>query len=294
MPSSGILLVDKPRQMTSHDLVNICRRVFHTKKVGHTGTLDPDATGVMIICVGQATRLNEYLTTDDKHYRATLRFGQETDTQDITGDVTVQCPLPVIGEAEFCDLLQKYIGKQMQTPPVYSAIKKDGKPLYQYAREGLEVPEIPAREIEIYDLNCVSYLQQEAVVDVYCSKGTYIRTLCQDIARASGSCGCMSALVRTAVGKVSLKQCVSVETLKKSTDPYALLLPMHEVLDFPLFKVENETQRQDLMNGKRIQLPQGAMLENTDEWVQAIFDNALLAVGSVEKNCFVPKKVFHG
>ena len=127
MPNSGVLLIDKPTEMTSHDLVNIARKVFQTKKIGHNGTLDPDATGVMVLCVGQATRLNEYLTADDKRYRATLRFGTETDTQDSSGNVVATCALPTQDEAGFRDVLTRFVGKQEQTPPLYSAIKKDGK-----------------------------------------------------------------------------------------------------------------------------------------------------------------------
>lgn len=204
MPNSGVLLIDKPTEMTSHDLVNIARKVFQTKKIGHNGTLDPDATGVMVLCVGQATRLNEYFTADDKRYRATLRFGTETDTQDSSGNVVATCALPTMDEAGFRDVLTRFVGKQEQTPPLYSAIKKDGKPLYRYAREGVAVDDIPKREIEIYALECLSYNNEEAVIDVHCSKGTYIRTLCQDIARACGSCGCMSALRRTAAGAFTL------------------------------------------------------------------------------------------
>ena len=158
MPNSGVLLIDKPTEMTSHDLVNIARKVFQTKKIGHNGTLDPDATGVMVLCVGQATRLNEYLTADDKRYRATLRFGTETDTQDSSGNVVATCALPTQDEAGFRDVLTRFVGKQEQTPPLYSAIKKDGKPLYRYAREGVAVDDIQARDRDLRP--GVPFLQQ--------------------------------------------------------------------------------------------------------------------------------------
>ncbi len=293
MSNSGILLVDKPSGMTSHDLVSCARKIFHTKKIGHNGTLDPDATGVMVLCVGQATRLNEYLTADDKFYRATLRFGQETDTQDISGHVTASCAFPSLDEAGFCEVLTQFLGSQKQTPPVYSAIKKDGKPLYQYAREGVEIPDIPQREIEIFSLTCVSYTPEEAVFDVHCSKGTYIRTLCQDIARACGSCGCMAALRRTAAGTFDLSQCVTLEDLQAAEEPYALLVPMANVLDMPRIVVESEAARADLMNGKRIPLPVLPEISDVQTRVQAIYDGSLLAVGVLEDDMFVPKKVFH-
>ena len=266
MPNSGVLLIDKPTEMTSHDLVNIARKVFQTKKIGHNGTLDPDATGVMVLCVGQATRLNEYLTADDKRYRATLRFGTETDTQDSSGNVVATCALPTLDEAGFRDVLTRFVGKQEQTPPLYSAIKKDGKPLYRYAREGLAVDDIPKREIEIYALECLSYNNEEAVIDVHCSKGTYIRTLCQDIARACGSCGCMSALRRTAAGAFTLDACLSIEALRASADPYALLLPMSEALTLPQLAITSAAQRDDLMNGRRVRVAPDASCNAAEGW----------------------------
>ena len=285
MPNSGVLLIDKPTEMTSHDLVNIARKVFQTKKIGHNGTLDPDATGVMVLCVGQATRLNEYLTADDKRYRATLRFG---------GNVVATCALPTMDEAGFRDVLTRFVGKQEQTPPLYSAIKKDGKPLYRYAREGLAVDDIPKREIEIYALECLSYNDEEAVIDVHCSKGTYIRTLCQDIARACGSCGCMSALRRTAAGAFTLDACLSVEALRESADPYALLLPMSEALTLPQLAITSAAQRDDLMNGRRVRVAPDASCNAAEGWVQAVQDGELLAIGHIEAGAFIPKKVFHG
>ena len=292
MPNSGILLVDKPSNMTSHDLVNIARKVFQTKKVGHNGTLDPDATGVMVLCIGQATRLNEYLVTDEKRYRATLSFGEETDTQDHAGDVIKTCPLPKIDSAAFEKILSTFLGKQQQTPPLYSAIKKNGKPLYQYAREGLEVPEIPSREIEIFDIQCVSFSPEKAMIDVHCGKGTYIRTLCQDIARACGSCGHMFSLQRTAVGPYTLAQCHSVEELKTAEDPYRSLLPMSAALSFPCIEINDATLRSDLMNGKRIPMD-GVYDTLHSTHLQAICQGRLLAIGHCENGQFVPKKVFH-
>lgn len=296
MPNSGILLIDKPTDMTSHDLVNIARKIFKTKKIGHNGTLDPDATGVMVLCIGQATRLNEYLSADNKRYRATLIFGNETDTQDISGKVTATCSLPELTEVEFCDILSGFIGVQEQTPPLYSAIKKNGKPLYQYAREGDVIPDIPKRTIEVYSIRCISFDNSKAVIDIHCSKGTYIRTLCQDIARACGSCGCMSELRRTAAGEFSLEQCIEIETLRQSQDPYTLLMPMSTALSFPKIYIETDALRTDLMNGKRLNLSQCHVdtLDVKGEWFQAVYQDDLLSIGKIEDGCFVPKKVFCG
>lgn len=294
MPNSGILLVDKPTDMTSHDLVNIARKVFHTKKVGHNGTLDPDATGLMVLCINQATRLNEYLVADEKYYRATICFGQETDTQDISGQVTKECDQPTINQAAFEEVLTRFVGPQEQTPPMYSAIKKDGKPLYQYAREGIDIGEIPKRAIEVYSIECLSYSAEEAVIDVHCSKGTYIRTLCQDIARAIGSCGCMSALRRTQVGEFTLDHCHTVEELKTMETPYDLLLPMSEAVPFPKSVIDTDEVLKDLMNGKKIPFNgKEHIAPEEGQFCQAIYRDDMVAIGRYEKKMFVPKKVFH-
>lgn len=294
MPNSGILLVDKPTDMTSHDLVNIARKVFHTKKVGHNGTLDPDATGVMVLCINQATRLNEYLVADDKFYRATIKFGQETNTQDISGEVTKECALPLADIDGFKDILKTFVGEQEQTPPMYSAIKKDGKPLYKYAREGIDIGELPKRHIEVFSINCVSYTSEEAVIDVHCSKGTYIRTLCQDIARALGSCGCMSALRRTKAGAFGIENCHSVEALRNAESPYDLLMPMVQAVPFPKYVISSEHIFKDLMNGKKIPFD-GDDIDALEDgnFCQAVYQDELVAIGRYENNMFVPKKVFH-
>ena len=294
MPNSGILLVDKPTDMTSHDLVNIVRKVFHTKKVGHNGTLDPDATGVMVLCINQATRLNEYLVADEKFYRATIKFGQETDTQDISGEVTKKCEKPAVDIDGFKAVLASFIGVQDQTPPMYSAIKKDGKPLYKYAREGIDIGEIPKRQIEVLSIDCVSYTCDEAVIDVHCSKGTYIRTLCQDIARALGSCGCMAALRRMRVGAFEITSCHSVEAIKAAEFPYDLLLPMSQVVPFPKTVLSTELILKDLMTGKKIPFEGIALSEPKEgQLCQAIYQDELIAIGCYEDKMFVPKKVFH-
>lgn len=294
MPNSGILLVDKPTDMTSHDLVNIARKVFHTKKVGHNGTLDPDATGVMVLCINQATRLNEYLVADDKFYRATIRFGQETNTQDISGEVTRECEKPLADIDGFKEVLKSFIGVQEQTPPMYSAIKKDGKPLYKYAREGIDIGEIPKRQIEIFSIECIAYSCDEAIIDVHCSKGTYIRTLCQDVARALESCGCMAALRRTKAGAFDIAQCHSVEELKAADFPYELLVPMVQAVPFQKSVISTEAVFKDLMNGKKIPFNgECDAIPEEGQVCQAVYQNELVAIGRYENKMFVPKKVFH-
>ncbi|MDO4281721.1 MAG: tRNA pseudouridine(55) synthase TruB [Peptococcaceae bacterium] len=290
MPNSGILLVDKPMDMTSHDLVNIARKVFHTKKIGHTGTLDPDATGVMVLCINQATRLNEYLTADDKRYQVTIKFGEETDTQDISGTVVKTASLPTLDRQAFEAMLETFVGEQLQTPPLYSAIKKDGKPLYKYARAGIDVGELPQRAVTIYGIDCLAYDGKTAVINVHCSKGTYIRTLCQDIGRRAESAACMSALRRETVGDFSLENCLSVEALKASDHPYELLLPMNEVLDMPELIIPDQATLTKIFNGNQV----GLQAENAcaDEMIKATYEGQLIAVGKQVGDMFQPKKVF--
>ena len=178
----GILIIDKPKGCTSHDIVNILRKELKTKKIGHTGTLDPNATGVLPILVGQATKISKYLIEHDKTYQVEMKLGEETDTLDSEGKIIKKQETKVLDEKKIKEVLNSFIGKQKQIPPIYSAIKINGKKAYEYARKGQEV-EIPPREIEIYDIKFISYSNDTIQFEVKCSKGTYIRTLCKDIAK---------------------------------------------------------------------------------------------------------------
>ena len=178
----GIIIIDKPKGCTSHDIVNILRKELNTKKIGHTGTLDPNATGVLPILVGQATKISKYLIEHDKTYQVEMKLGEETDTLDSEGKIIKKQETKVLDEKKIKEVLNSFIGKQKQIPPIYSAIKINGKKAYEYARKGQEV-EIPPREIEIYDIKFISYSNDTIQFEVKCSKGTYIRTLCKDIAK---------------------------------------------------------------------------------------------------------------
>lgn len=194
----GIFNVIKPPDMTSFDVVAYLRRALKTKKIGHGGTLDPDAAGVLPVFAGTATRLLEFAVDGEKEYIAEFTLGEQTDTGDDTGEVVKTMPVPEISEAFLKETLSKFLGKQMQMPPMYSAIKVDGQKLYQLARKGIEV-EREAREIEIYALELLNFTDKTFTVRVKCSKGTYIRVLGEDICSALGSCGTMSFLLRTQV-----------------------------------------------------------------------------------------------
>lgn len=241
---NGILLIHKEKGMTSHDVVAQLRRILHTKKIGHTGTLDPDATGVLMVLVGTACKALPYLEDKDKEYIAQLKLGIQTDTEDIFGTVikeeAVQ-PIP-----DFKALLSKFKGKQIQVPPMISSVKVNGKKLYEYARAGIEV-ERPKREIEIYEIEALD--EQNLKFRVSCSSGTYIRTLCTDLAKASGNIGCMQSLIRSKVGRFSLEQCVTLQQVEQGDyQPHDL----YEIFDQE--KMVEYTPIEDVYHGKHLRL----------------------------------------
>ncbi len=203
---NGVVNVIKPPHMTSHDVVNYIRRTHNISKVGHTGTLDPMACGLMTICLGKATKISEYLLSEDKAYRAEVTFGIKTDTQDIWGNKVEEFDeLP--DEQKLLNVMESFTGKILQKPPMYSAVRHNGKKLYELAREGKTV-ERKSREVEIKSLNLISFNRSKATFDVHCTKGTYIRTLCEDIGESLGCGGAMSFLLRTKSGPFSLNDAV--------------------------------------------------------------------------------------
>lgn len=224
---SGVIVIDKHEGVTSHDIVNKIRRLFGTRRVGHTGTLDPMATGVLPILVGRAAKAAEYLVSEDKTYTAGIRLGVTTDTQDTTGTVLSRCEsLP---DAEtFFRVCHDFVGSYDQLPPMYSALKVGGKKLVDLAREGVEVERTP-RPVTIHSLaaTAVDPVAGEYRITVHCSKGTYIRTLCDDIGRALGCGAAMSSLRREASGGFTLQNAYTVEELEAKTvgEREALLLP---------------------------------------------------------------------
>ena len=229
--ASGVLTVNKPAGMTSHDAVNIVRRLYGTKQVGHTGTLDPMATGVLPVLVGRAVKASEYLLSERKTYEALLRLGVRTDTGDTTGRVLERSDaLP--GAEKVLEVCASFVGKIEQIPPMYSALKVGGKKLVDLARKGVEVERAP-RQIEIFSLDAETENEKEGLyrLTVVCSGGTYIRTLCEDIGKAL-SCGdAMAALTRSACGPFYLKNAHAPEELERMTqeERLKLLLPVEEL-----------------------------------------------------------------
>ncbi|MBU1062530.1 MAG: tRNA pseudouridine(55) synthase TruB, partial [Candidatus Omnitrophica bacterium] len=207
----GILVINKPPGFTSHDVVNVIRRKFNIKRVGHTGTLDPMATGVLVILMGKATKLSSTLICDDKEYIATLFLGKSTDTQDSTGKVVEEKYVNDLDVESVKEALNSFVGELEQIPPLVSAKKYKGKPLYYFARKGKSVPRKPCK-IKIHEIELVEFNKPEITFRIRCSKGTYVRTLCEDIGRSIGYPAHMSMLVRIKSGKFSLKEAHNLHT----------------------------------------------------------------------------------
>ena len=216
----GIMLINKQKNCTSHDVVNKIKHMFN-EKVGHTGTLDPNATGLLPILIGQGTKLSYYLINHDKEYEVTLQLGIKTDTADGEGKVVEEQNVDkaILEESNVETILKSFIGKQLQTPPMYSAIKLNGKKLYEYARKNIQV-DVKPREIEVYDISRTSVDRAKFQIQftVKCSKGTYIRSLCEDIAKKMGTIGYMKELNRTKVGIFDIENSITIEELEENKD----------------------------------------------------------------------------
>ena len=209
---NGIINVYKEKGYTSHDVVAVLRKIAGQKKIGHTGTLDPDATGVLPVCLGRATKLCDLLTDRDKTYEAVLLLGKTTDTQDISGAILKEQPTDHLNEAEVTKVIESFKGTYDQIPRMYSALKVNGKKLYELAREGKTV-ERKSRKVTIYQIHIKEIQLPRVRMEVTCSKGTYIRTLCHDIGNLLGTGGCMEELTRTKVGRFELKDSLKLEEL---------------------------------------------------------------------------------
>ena len=237
----GIVIVDKPQDWTSQDVVSKLRGVFQTRRIGHGGTLDPMATGVLPVFVGRATRGVEFFEHAEKTYEAVLRLGLHTDTEDITGTVLREREVN-ISEGQFLSALEHFRGEIQQIPPMYSAIKINGQKLCDLARKGREVERQP-RTITIHKLECLEFVGNTARLLVHCSKGTYIRTLCKDIGEALGCGGCMESLRRVTAGEYTIEKSVPLQTLIESDDPGQYLLPVDSM--FTQYPAITLTEKQE-------------------------------------------------
>lgn len=286
----GIFNIDKPAGMTSHDVVDAIRRLVRLRRVGHAGTLDPLATGVLVVCVGSATRLVEYMVGHDKEYRVTVRLGVETDTYDAEGAVVAKRPVPPLTTDEIEAVLARFRGIIEQTPPRYSAIRRGGKRLYELAREGVQV-DVPARRVTIYSLILEAWQPPDLTLRVVCSAGTYVRSLAHDIGQALGTGGHVVALRRLRSGPFRVEEAVPLETLLTADNWRAYLLPPDAGLsDWPRLDL-SPAQAEDVRHGRFLRdvppVP-GAT------WARAYVGNRFLAVlqWDAERRLWRPKKVF--
>ena len=244
---NGIVIVDKPQEWTSQDVTARLRRVFNTRRIGHGGTLDPMATGVLPVFVGRGTRGVEFFEHAEKTYEAVLRLGLLTDTEDTSGTVLEEREVSVT-EEQFLNILPQFRGKIMQVPPMYSALKVNGQKLCDLARKGREVERQP-REIEIFELECLSFDGTNARLRVRCSKGTYIRTLCKDIGLALGCGGCMAELRRVTAGAYTIEEAVPLQELLDTTEPEKYLRAVDTMFtQYPAVTVSLK-QEQRVRNG---------------------------------------------
>ncbi|MBN4067806.1 MAG: tRNA pseudouridine(55) synthase TruB [Alkaliphilus sp.] len=245
---NGVINILKPPGMTSHDVVSFVRKTLNMKKVGHTGTLDPNAAGVLPICIGQGTKVSQFLLDSVKRYRTELTLGVTSDTQDSYGDVSKQMETDFDVET-IRNAVLSFIGDYMQTPPMYSAVRMNGKKLYELAREGIEV-ERKSRLVHIKSIDIIHIKNNKVLFDVTCSKGTYVRTLCHDIGAKLGCGGIMSFLLRTKTGPFDLSTSVSLEEFRQKAEKY--ILP----IDFPLLhlgRIDINTRVSKLaLNGARL------------------------------------------
>lgn len=241
----GIIVIQKEKGFTSHDVVARLRGILHMKKIGHTGTLDPDAVGVLPVALGKGTKLVDLLTDKEKTYEAVLRLGITTDTQDMSGTVLEEKPVSVT-EEQVREVLKSFVGEQMQVPPMYSALKVNGKKLYELAREGRTV-ERKARPVCFYEIEPLEMNLPLVKIRVTCSKGTYIRTLCNDIGEKLGCGGCMEELLRSKVGRYTLEEShtlAQVEAAVADGTIQELIYPVEEVLaDYPALSADSYGDR---------------------------------------------------
>jgi len=290
---SGVLVVDKPVGMTSHDVVQQVRAGTHIRRAGHTGTLDPRASGVLVVLIGPAVRLSEYISTSDKRYQAVLRFGVTTSTYDTEGEITSRAPVDISYE-ELEKTLNSFVGEFEQTPPIYSAIKVGGRKAYDYARDG-ETVDLEPRMITVHSIELLDWDPPEAVIDIHCSSGTYIRSLASDLGQKLGCGATLVGLRRTRNGQFGLRDAVSLSKLQdafNNGDWYKYLIPAAEALgDWYTITLTFE-QVDAVRHGHRVPAPE---VVEAGKWGRAISEEGELVAlieYDAEANEWQPRKVF--
>lgn len=301
--TKGIIILNKPKGLTSHDCVAHLRRKTGIKKIGHTGTLDPQATGVLPMCIGNATRMIEYLEHDQKTYLCEITFGITTDTYDIWGTETIGAQkrvqaLKELSEDRILEVLPQFRGEIDQRPPIYSAIRKNGKRLYEYARKGEEV-EIETRRVTIYQLEISDFdkVLSSAKLLITCSKGTYIRSICNDLGEIMGCGAVMSSLERISCGNMGIKDSVTLEEFEESEDYKTFLKPMWYPLS-GLGEIQGNLENKSaLLDGKKIiveksQISRAPSNEEQRDIYGVLGGGDLWAIGRLAGEVFKPEKVF--
>lgn len=294
----GILNIYKEKGYTSFDVVAKLRGILHQKKIGHTGTLDPMAEGVLLVCLGKATKLVDMMTSKDKEYTAAMRLGITTDTEDITGNVISEGAVPASLTAEAIEkAVMSFVCEYDQLPPMYSAIKKDGKKLYEYAREGIAV-ERQKRPVKIYSIDIISLDKPDIKFNVRCSKGTYIRSLCRDIGESIGCGGVLTELTRNDVNGYGLDTALTLSQVQELADKGELdghIIAMEDMLKhYDRLDVRNVAQKL-LKNGNK--LDGRSFVQNVDKITGSIYrvycDNKFVALYEAdEAGIFKPYKMF--
>jgi tRNA pseudouridine55 synthase len=287
----GVLLLDKPVGLSSNDALIKAKRVLNAKKAGHTGTLDPFATGLLPLCFGEATKFSQDLLEADKTYETTVHLGVTTDTGDTEGEVIDKRDVDVTLE-QIHAVLEKFRGPIAQVPPMYSALKRDGKPLYEYARAGITL-EREARNVVIHKLELVSYEAPLLKLTVTCSKGTYIRVLGQDIGEALGCGAHLNALRRTQVGPLTMDNMITLEALTAHAEPLSLLAPVDALLaSFPAVRLNAELAKR-FLNGQRLALGKEPVAVPAEEGrVRVYLDDKLLGTAMLgEYSILAPERL---
>jgi len=291
---SGVLVIDKPIGMSSHDVVQIVRRGTGIRRAGHTGTLDPRASGVLVVLIGPAVRLSEFVSASDKRYQATIRLGSSTETYDAEGEITMgSTSIEDITEELFSDVLANFVGEIEQVPPPYSAVKVKGRKAYEMARKGEEV-KLEPRTINVFSLEVLEWIPPEVVIDVYCSSGTYVRSLANDLGEEMGCGAHLIGLRRTKSGRFTLRDAIPLRRLQEAFDAgdwYNHLIPAAEALgDWPLVELDGD-EVELVRHGHRVV----ATAEDASGWVRGVSqqgDLVALMEYVADSNEWQPRKVF--
>ena len=279
---NGIIVINKPKEYTSHDVVAKVKKILNIKKVGHTGTLDPNATGVLPLLLNTGTKLSKYLIEHDKEYEVTLELGIKTDTADIEGNVIKKEEVNWKKINDIEETLNTFLGEQTQIPPIYSAIKVNGKKLYEYARSGQNI-NIEPRNIQIYEIELQKIDKQKNEINfrVHCSKGTYIRSLCDDIAQRLGTIGYMKELTRTKVGNFTINEAVKIEEIENNKEQIIKekLISIEKFFESKESIKLNKKQLDKFLNGVKIRI-------DKQENICRIYNenNEFIGIGTIEKN----------